>query len=360
VSAGTNAVLDRLGLAGAIAATRPARLAAWRLTASDSNTLELPLASADGALALPRRTLDAALLAEAVRAGARSETGVRVSDVTPDRRAPTITCRGADGRTTTIAACLVVGADGLRSIVARRIGAYSRRPRLRKFSLTAHLTRQGPGGRHIGELFFGGDLCVGVAPVDEAARIFNVTVVAAHPHARTIASDAHGFFARALDRFPALRGRFELSHDVQLLGSGPFDWPTRRITADGVALVGDAAGYYDPLTGQGIHQAIVGAVTLAAHADAALRRGDELRAPHLRGYAREQRRLVRPARRLQRLLEFMTSDAGRADFAITRLRAAHRAARALLDATNDLAPPTVLLYPKTLLSFAAPGRWRSR
>ncbi len=71
--------------------------------------------------------------------------------------------------------------------------------------------------------------------------------------------------------------------------------------ADGVALVGDAAGYFDPFTGQGIHQALAGAERLAQAAVDALPRGATTAT--LAGYARAHARVVHPMHRLQRFLD---------------------------------------------------------
>ena len=51
----------------------------------------------------------------------------------------------------------------------------------------------------------------------------------------------------------------------------PIGWPSPRV--DGVALVGDAAGFYDPFTGEGLYTALRGAELLAEVAHDALRAG---------------------------------------------------------------------------------------
>ncbi len=70
-----------------------------------------------------------------------------------------------------------------------------------------------------------------------------------------------------------------------MLACGPFDvWPRRRV-ADRAVLVGDAGGYLDPLTGEGISLALQGAVWAAEVIDDALR-CDELSHRRLQAYDR--------------------------------------------------------------------------
>jgi flavin-dependent dehydrogenase len=139
-----------------------------------------------------------------------------------------------------------------------------------------------------------------------------------------------------------------------LLASGPFDWTMTHTVLPGAALVGDAAGYYDPFTGQGIFQALAGAELLAAEADAALRAAGG-RPPLLREYARERRRLVRGPRALQRVIEAVLSRPRLANGAIAHLGRSRALADALVAVTGDLIPAADLLRPRVLLTFLAPG-----
>ena len=60
-------------------------------------------------------------------------------------------------------------------------------------------------------------------------------------------------YAQWLDHFPALRGRLgSAAPCTDVLGSGPLEQNSRRHVAGRVMLVGDAAGYVDALTGEGI------------------------------------------------------------------------------------------------------------
>ncbi|HEY8469324.1 MAG TPA: FAD-dependent oxidoreductase [Longimicrobiales bacterium] len=365
-------VLDRLGLLADVQAARPARLAGWRIIAPAGHAFEARFAEyANGdprletGIAIRRESLDAVLLAGARRAGAVVRTGVHVTDLLRDARGHVagIVARGENGAPLRLHARLVIGADGLRSVVARRLGLVRRGPRLRKLSLTAHVRGLAGPGR-LGEMHLAAGACAGVAPVEEpgdddvaSAPLANITlVVDADRFGREAARDPLAFFRSMLARFPGLAPRLPLlGSPLHLLASGPFDWPTRTVVADGAALVGDAAGYFDPFTGQGIYQALAGAELLAGEADLALRQGD-VSARALRRYAARRRRMLRDARILQHLIDHVIRRPVLADAAIRRLARAPTAAAALIAATGDMLPPRRLLSPDITLSFLLGSR----
>lgn len=363
LSAQTTRVLARLGVLDAVDALDPARLEGWRIVASDGTQVDAAFADvAHGdprvasALAVRRHRLDAALLACAAADGAEIRTGTRVTDVTSDRGAGChVTLQSANGRAS-VHARLVIGADGLRSIVARRMGAVRRAPRLRKLSLTGHVSRIAGTGSY-GEMHLARGACIGIAPVDDSGETCNFTLVVTGAAAgvrapRGTSRDARlGAFVRTqLDRFPGLRARIDGVPEPDpaegWLASGPFDVPTRAITDDGIALAGDAAGYYDPFTGQGIHQALVGAGQLAAVASRALRRPGPVRRTALESYASAHQALTRGPRRVQHLIEAVIARAASGNAAIRVLARSAPLRNTLLAVTGDLLPASVLLDPR--------------
>lgn len=371
LSPAATAIIQELGLLEEVEACHPARLVGWRLFSPAGNGFacrfdEAVSRNGDGgpptAFALSRDRLDAVLVGAASRAGARVRTGVQVTGVTTDAagRITGVSAR-TNGESTLLRGRLVIGADGLRSVVARRLGLLRRRPRLRKVSLTAHL----PGVLGLGdwgEMHVAELACVGLAPVrgsagtrsvpDATANVTLVTDVARFGD--MLRRDPVAFFRTQLERFPRLSGRITGAAlaNPALLASGPFDWPTRMVVADRVALVGDAAGYYDPFTGEGIYHALLGARLLAEEADSALR-ADDVSARRLRRYARRLRRAIREGRMLQRLVEFVIARPACADAAFRRLAVAPATARALTAATGNLSPPHAVLAPQSLLDFLA-------
>jgi flavin-dependent dehydrogenase len=133
------------------------------------------------------------------------------------------------------------------------------------------------------------------------------------------------------------------------MASGPFDQPTRAAVVEGAALVGDAAGYFDPFTGQGIYQAMAGALLLADAAAAALHAGHAHEPLH--DYARGLTALVSAPRRVQRGIELVLARPRLADRCIRALAHAPSAASALIAVTGDVKPPRSLLSAQPLITF---------
>jgi menaquinone-9 beta-reductase len=356
ISPQANLLLDQLGVLPAVQAAGPARLAGWRITAPGGTSFQARFADSvtdqriTSGLALTRDKFDAVLLDAARQAGARVLTGVSVADVLRSAVSVAgIRARSA-AHTIEISAALTVGADGLQSVVRRRLNLLARKPRLRKVALTAHLTSP-TDVSDFGELHLIDDACVGLSPVAETNEVCNVTLVlAAERYGRTLAGKSFASFLAHLNRFPRLRGRFVQSAPVgPLLASGPFDQPTRAVTVAGAALVGDAAGYYDPFTGQGIYQALAGGLLLADAACTALHDG-RAHEPLL-GYARALSSLVSAPRRVQRGIELVLARPRLADRCIRALAGAPSAAAALIAVTGDVKSPGSLLSAEPLISF---------
>jgi menaquinone-9 beta-reductase len=368
LSPGASLHLQELGVLPALLRLAPARLRGWRIHSPASHCLEAEFAALAGGdpllrhgLALPRARLDAALLDAARAAGVRVRIGLRTTALLA---APTGGCGGIlatreDGGVERLHARLVVGADGLRSVVARRAGLAGRPPRLRKFSLTAHVRLPDPGP--FGEMHLADGLCLGVAPVGDAVHgtvLCNLTLVAAADRfgRAAAAQGAGGFFRATLAAFPRaarlLPDPLPNGWPGRLLASGPFDRPTRGSAAPGLALVGDAAGYYDPFTGQGIHNALAGARRLAAEAAELLRRD---RVPLLREYPRHHRRLGCEARLFQRVVEAVLARPAIADAALAVLARRPGFSAALVGVAGDLRPARFLLSATAIRTLACPA-----
>ncbi len=97
-------------------------------------------------------------------------------------------------------------------------------------------------------------------------------------------------FEDLLSRFPELQARFAGARTVsEIRGAGPLQRHVRSCVAGRVVLLGDAAGYVDAITGEGLTLAFTSAEALAQELPAAL--GGDDRA--LQRYARAHRRLFR-------------------------------------------------------------------
>jgi flavin-dependent dehydrogenase len=326
--------LRRLGVLDGVLACDPAPLDGWRIAAGEAAAFVGRFPDGVHGLGIPRERLDALLLDHAAACGAEVRTGVKVTDLLRDGdgRVHGVLAGGEE-----IAARIVVGADGLRSVVLRRLGLLARPPRLRKLALTAHV-RGLDGLRGCGQLRARGRGCVGVAEV--GGGLANVTVVIPGTQAGEVDGDPAAYFDAALRRY----GLADAARVDDVLATGPFDCPARAAVADGALLVGDAAGYYDPFTGQGIYRALRGAELAAETLGAALRAGDTSAAA-LMGYHRAHRGAFRGGERLQHVVEAFVSRPGLLRWAAGRFQRRPALGNAIILATGDVRPVRSLLRP---------------
>ena len=348
---GAVGALRRLGLLETVLALRPARLGGWVIRSSGG---ERALArfgpEAEWGLSLRRLDLDTALLGAARQRGAAVLTGVRVEGVASPAggRVEVLARESGGGDLRTWRPRLVVGADGMRSVVARSIGSVRRRPRLRKVSLTCHV-RTSPGAVDHGTLMLSDGGTVGLAPLDGSGELWNVTVVVDPARfGRALAADRMAVFRARL----ATAGARWAGADVVdgPWASGPFDWPCRSTVGPGVLLVGDAAGYYDPLTGQGIYRALRSAEWAAEAADAHL--AD--RPGALAAYRARMKAFV-PGRRLQHGVERVVSRRWLRERAIGLLSRKATVANRLVRVTGDVEPVRSLISPGLWLGRSSPA-----
>lgn len=354
VNPGAVEELGRLGLAETLAAElRPVPLRGWRVEAPGGGSFRAEFSVPGGrpvcGWAIRRRDLDAALLRAAVEAGARVKFGCRVFDLVRRGNRVTGVRFRAGSRVDGLDARVVVGADGLRSVVRRRLELQTRPARLRKLALVAHL-RQDGHGNGFGELRVRDGFCCGYAPL---ARGANLSLVVPAAEASRIGGDRGAYLRVALSRFPEVRTRaLRVGLEGEPLVTGPFDCPVRRPHAPGVLLVGDAAGYYDPFTGQGIYRALRSAALAAEAVSVMLGARDAAREAAGRAdYGRRLARMIRPGRAVQRVIEAVNARPRLMSWFVDALaRGDGGPARQLIRVTGDLQSPISLALPSFWLS----------
>jgi geranylgeranyl reductase family protein len=339
-------VLERLGggVADTVAAAAPARLRGMKVVAPSGAAVVGHFAGRFS-YALPRTTFDTILRHAAERAGAEVRERVKVEDLLDDRGAVggVVMRYAGTGKRETCRARIVVGADGLRSVVGRRLGGMcTSHPR--RVAFTAHVAdvadvadvgemHVGPGGR--------GGGYVGLGPIGGG-----MTTVALVVPLRVVRREGPPRFFEALDRFPGLAGRFDSRRLVRdVLATGPFAQWARRPVADGggALLVGDAADFFDPFTGQGIYSALRGAELAAACLLAALARGMSLRS-----YAQARRREFAGKWLLERLIALGVGWPALVERAVARLARRPDLADLLVGATGNCIPARAALRPRVL------------
>ena len=191
-------------------------------------------------LGVRRTTLHAALAARA----AELEIAVLPRRVTGfTRRGGVVTAAGVEAR-------YLVAADGLHSAIRRAAGLDPPPARHTRFGLRRHYH---------------------VAPWTDLVEVHwsrdaeaYITPVAEDQVGVAVLGGGRGDFSSRLAAFPALRERLAGAAPAsEVRGAGPLRQDVRRRTAGNVLLVGDASGYLDALTGEGIGAALAQAAVLA-------------------------------------------------------------------------------------------------
>jgi len=259
---GSLSILDRLGVSTPIR-ERSAAVTGMLVTGPGARvSADYPRGLCG--VSITRRDLDLILLNAAIDSGAHFECGVTVREpIVEDRGRVHGVCIASNGHTCELRARMVVAADGRGSRLASRLqlSSYARRPRRWAFGAyfagVAAMT-----GR--GEMHIRPDGYIGVAPLPDG--LTNVSVVRDAANLSVSQGDQQSFVREALAVDPELRERFAHATQVSRVSVlGPLAVDSRQSGCAGLLLAGDAAGFVDPMTGDGLRFALRGG-ELAAQA----------------------------------------------------------------------------------------------
>ena len=213
-----------------------------------------PAADGESTAYRPRRTvLDKILVDAAIGAGVEVREGFSVQEVLGDGdRVTGIRGRARGGVTLTERAHLVIGADGLRSIVARSVQAptYHSQPTLtcNYYSFWSGVPVPGP------ELYVRDGRFVVAVPTHDGLTIINAAWPREEFH--TVRADIEGSYFKALDLAPGLAERVRSGRrEERFVGTGDVPNFFRKPFGLGWALVGDSGYHKDPITAQGMTDA---------------------------------------------------------------------------------------------------------
>lgn len=342
LNSGAVQALDRLGVLAAVAAVA-SPLRGVRLVAPGAPAVTLPFSRP--ACACARDVLDTVLLETAVAAGAVVERA-RVEDlILEDGRCRGVRVRTEDGALDERRARIIVGADGIGSVVARKLGVTKPSRPGARYAVGGHYAGFGPLDEHV-EMYVGTGAYFALNPLSEISA--NVMVVVPKQRLAEWSRDIDaglGGAAAALGRgVRSFEGATRLGPRVSI---GPLSHGVRRTTAPGALLVGDAAGFLDPFTGQGIFLALTGAEHAAAAIAEAMR--DPEREPAaFAEYDRWRARDLTWRRRLCKTVALLVDMPPLARRAARGLARFPDAGATLIDALAGTIPPQRAFRPAVL------------
>lgn len=297
-------------------------------------------------LSVPRLILDHALvdLAKASGVTVMEETSLVGLDQTGPRPVARVR-QGATHRT--LEPRLVVGADGLHSLTARLAGR-RRTGWPARFGFVAHVE----GVRDIGltaEMHVGRGGYVGLNAI--GGGVTNVAVVVSARRAQTAKGDPEQFWFDALTALAGVRGRVDRSRITRpVMVTGPFAAWSGAVVSDGLLLVGDAADFFDPFTGEGICAALRGAELAAPVIIAALQAEGPIRRAALAPYALARRRAFQGKWIVERMIGYAMEAPWLFDRAVNRL-GRRDLGHTLIGVTGDFVPAGQVLRPSFLAAM---------
>ena len=358
-------ILSAMGVLDLVEQAGAAQLTGMRVRSPDGGIIHGEFAAKHGftgfrdrGLALRRRYLDPILLKAARDAGASVREGVALDSLIMVGETVVGVRLKSNSQIREVRAPLVIGADGLRSIVARRLNLDARSRWPRRVAFVAHYRGVRDIGAY-GEMHVERDGYVGLADVGHGET--NVAIVVPKRFAKEAHGDCAAFMTLWLSRHPQLASRFVDATRVSgVRATGPFASHARRGYAPGAALVGDAADFFDPFTGEGIYAALRGGELLGDFArDAALARNPREALSALKAYEAARIREFRNKWLVERAISAAVGSPMLMNHAARVLGARPDLADLLVGVTGDFVPAATVLKPSFLLHFLDPRRWRS-
>lgn len=303
------------------------------------------------ALGLSRYRLDHILLERAKAAGVDVRERAQVRHVTREDGHVVGVVATIDGARELIRAPLVVGADGHNSVVSRDLGLDVSYRWPDKTGFIAHY-RGVTGLDRFGEMHVGHDAYAGLAPLEDG--VTNVAVVASGRNVKARAGSVEAFFSETLQSLPEVAQKLEHAERVGgIRGVGSMARRARRTSGDGYLLVGDAASFLDPFTGEGIYEALKAAQLAAPIASAALKAGD-VSADALDAYRIARRQSFTAKRQVCWIVQGFVNAPPLMNYVTERLSSREDLGLTLAGVLGNFRPATHVLSPVFLARLLRP------
>ncbi|MDQ4142985.1 MAG: NAD(P)/FAD-dependent oxidoreductase [Actinomycetota bacterium] len=257
-------VLSELGLLKGVAATGAPPITKFKLQAGPFTLTGRPVPAGPitDTLCVRRTKLDQVLVDAARRSGAEVREHFSFLDVlADDAGVKGIRARSVEGRELLERARIVVGADGKRSHVARAVGAGTYETIPARTCIFYSYFEDVDVDRHEGQLYLLDRRTLAVFPTNDGQTM--VGLQAPRGDFESIRHDVEASFWEAATDVPRLAERLREGKRVeQFRGTPDLDAFFRVPAGPGWAVVGDAGCHKDPITAQGISDALRDSVFL--------------------------------------------------------------------------------------------------
>jgi geranylgeranyl reductase family protein len=339
-------VLDRLGVLKAVDTAGAQPLHGMRIVAPDGTVLDGTYPTGgpwrgyrDHALAIRREVFDRILLERARALPVDVRERHRVTGLIVEGGVVRgVKVETPEGAPVEVRSRLVVGADGRASVVAHALGLV-RPHRLRRLALIRHVSGiEGLGDR--GEIYVDPpDYCI-LNPV--APGLVNVGLVVPLAHAKPYSSRLETFMEARLRQLRHVPARLAgMKAEGPVMAMGPLAYRVGEPRVGGVLLAGDAAGFYDPFTGEGLYTALRSAELLVEAAHPALTTAD-VSAAGLAPYAAARRAAFADKARVTQALQFIIAHRRLANLAARFLQRRPALLGTLMGVIGDFVPPRAI------------------
>ncbi|MBA2290254.1 MAG: NAD(P)/FAD-dependent oxidoreductase [Chloroflexia bacterium] len=354
INAGGAQVLGEMGVLDEIIQAGAHQMEAMIVHAPSGARFAANFAKAEpgrAALGLSRYRLDHILLERARAAGVDVRERAQVRCVVREDGHVVGVEATIDGARQLIRAPLVVGADGHNSVVSRDLGLDVSYRWPDKTGFIAHY-RGVTGLDQFGEMHVGHGAYAGLAPLED--DVTNVAVVASGRNVKSRSGSVEAFFSETLQSIPEVAQKLERAERVGgIRGVGSMARRARRAAGDGYLLVGDAASFLDPFTGEGIYEALKAAQLAAPVASAALKAGD-VSADALDAYRIARRRSFTAKRQVCWIVQGFVNAPPLMNYVTERLSSREDLGLTLAGVLGNFRPATNALSPVFLARLLRP------
>jgi len=278
ISPAADAILERLGVLASIKALSPVRLSGVAISSYEKAAFAVEYPSLPGStcpmtsLSLPRMVFDRLLIERVKQKGVTLKEGHKVTDFIVEE-GNVAGVRGRDELKTPfeLRAQVVVDAGGRNSVSLRRFNLKKKSRGSRKIALAAHWTTLKPLEKYC-SMHISHPGYTGIAPTGEGQ--INVVLVVDKKSLQG-QNDLHDFYVRTVLKNPLRRNlldKAEVGEKVRSVDSLGFS--VRPVQTGGLVLVGDASGFIDPFTGEGIYLSLRSAEIASSVIDQCFKRKD--------------------------------------------------------------------------------------